>query len=92
MYWFNYRAIFFSDLEHPHSPKGLRSDMINYLRIFLDRNIHKQWNKNVHFYDATDYSIFNGTWRTTVVDLCHLVPVLFLLIELFVNKIKFPKR
>jgi hypothetical protein len=81
-----------SDLDHPHSPTGLRSDMINYLRIFNDMKIVKSWNKNVKFYDATDYNILGGTWRCQVVDACHLVPLLFLLIELFVNKIKFPKR
>jgi hypothetical protein len=60
MYWFNYRAMF--GASEKHSPTGLRSDMINYLRIYNDKRIIK-WGDDVQFYNATDYGILGGTWR-----------------------------
>ena len=64
--------------------------MINYLRIYNDKMIihgtPKVFGMGVH------YTFLDGTWRTNVIDLCHLAPLLFLIIELFINKIKFPKR
>jgi len=53
-----------NEKDHLHSPTGLRSDMINYLRIYNDRRIAKTWGKSVELYNATEYGVFGGTWRT----------------------------
>lgn len=95
MYWLNYRYLFAWNWDEDytgakHAPTNLRSDMIAYLRIFNDKKIEPR--DNMTIYNATDYPIFGGTWRVKIIDACHILPLLFLLIELAVNKIKFPKR
>ena len=39
-----------------------------------------------------NYSLLGGTWRVNIIDLCHIVPMIYFIIELCINKIKFPKR
>ena len=65
--------------------------MVFYLRIYNDKQLDKA-GENEPWVGGLNYDVLEGTWRVNVIDLCHIMPIVYYLVELLINKIKFPKR
>jgi hypothetical protein len=92
LYWVDYRKLTPSAYQNGYE-QTLRADMLNFLRIFNDKECLSSDTNNPA---KTKYSVLgvngDGSWRSHVLDLCHIIPLMLLCIDMLINKIRIPVR
>ena len=69
--------------------------MLNFLRIFNDKECLSNDLDNPTLIN-NQYSVLgvngDGSWRSHVLDACHIVPLTLLCVDMIINKIRIPTR
>ena len=94
LYWVDYRKLTPKNYQNGYE-QTLRADMLNFLRIFNDKECLSN-DLNNSSLAKTQYSVLgvngDGSWRSMVLDLSHIIPLALLCIDMIINKIRIPIR